>query len=421
MLKKILNKLSSNKKTALIFTLSSLLMTGSNLLSGIIIIRWLSPQDLGYWNSIYVTLYYVSFLQFGIFNGLNRELPFYMGKGEYDKVEILASSAMWVAKVLVLFFFIITFFAFIFMTITKEYSEKEIFSITILGFIIASQFYNNYLTVTFRANKSFLQLSRAYFIQTLLILLSVFLVYFYKYYGYVIRNLILSISLVFMIHYLRPLKTNTKFNKEAMILLLKTGIPLFTLVYFLTITDTFNRIILLKIGDTKTVGMYYPALAVIVGMKMLPSAFSQYLYPRMSYEVGKSNDYKKLWAWVWKSAFSIIGIMLPIAILLYFLLPYAFDMFFPLYKESLFAARLAVFSGVLSGAFIVITVFNSLKKWKLLSIIAILKVSLYWGLEYFFAKHMVPINGIAVGTIISDFIFLIIVLVFSYYLLNKTN
>lgn len=80
-----------------------------------------------------------------------------------------------------------------------------------------------------------------------------------------------------------------------------------------------------------------------------------------------------------------------------------------------------MFSGVLSGSFIIITVFSSLKSWREMTILAVLKVLLYFSLQYFFAMRMIPINSVAVGTLIADLILLAALVYFTWYVLIRKN
>ena len=63
-------------------------LAGGNLLAmalrmggGLIQARLVDPAVLGYFASFALVLGYAPFLQLGIFNGLNREFPLFIGKG----------------------------------------------------------------------------------------------------------------------------------------------------------------------------------------------------------------------------------------------------------------------------------------------------------------------------------------------------
>ncbi len=389
------------------------------MLAGLVVIEWLSPESIGLWNSIYVILYYLSFLQLGMFNALNREMPFYLGQGKENLAKSLVATTQWHAIFLSTVIFIGTIVFSVFAIYFSLFDTVTLFSFCNLGLIISMQFAINFLTVTFRANKSFKVLSFINLAQSVLIILTLFIIYKYNYYGYVVRFLILSLSLLGMMLFYRPFKVKSKFSSSNYKLLLTTGIPLFTLAFLLGITDTFNRVVLLYVSDYKSVGYYYPAIAILVAMRVLPSSVSQFLYPKMSFEMGSTKDLKKIWGWVWKTLALIMLTMTPLAIIGYFLVPVVFEAYFPEYIQSIFAAKVALFSGVLSGSFIVITVFSSLKAWKELAILAVTKVLLYFSLQYFFASNMKPVDGVALGTLLADILFFIFLILLTYHVLIK--
>ena len=72
-------------------------LAGGNLLAmalrmagGLIQARLVAPSVLGLFNSFGLILGYVPFLNIGVFNGLNREFPYFIGKGNRDHAQELA-------------------------------------------------------------------------------------------------------------------------------------------------------------------------------------------------------------------------------------------------------------------------------------------------------------------------------------------
>ncbi len=63
------------------------------LAGGVLLGRLVAPSTLGLFAGIGLVLGYASIAQLGILNGLNRELPFYMGKGDIERAHSLASAA----------------------------------------------------------------------------------------------------------------------------------------------------------------------------------------------------------------------------------------------------------------------------------------------------------------------------------------
>ncbi|OFX46463.1 MAG: hypothetical protein A2046_04770 [Bacteroidetes bacterium GWA2_30_7] len=227
--------------------------------------------------------------------------------------------------------------------------------------------------------------------------------------------------MVLLLHYNRPLKISSKFYKPEFKLLLKTGIPLFSMIYLQSLTSTFSRVVLLSVTGVIAVGYYSPALAIITAMNLFPTIVAQYMYPQMSYEVGKSNDKNKLWTWVWKSSFYIGLFLLPMAIIGCIIIPYFIESFFVKYTSAIFASKLAFFSGVFSGSIIGLNVLYSLKAWKSIFFVTLFKLTLYGVLLNYFARVMNSIDGVATGLLVSDIIFFIFGIGICYYELKLKN
>ena len=72
---------------------ASLIGNVLTMISGLLVARWMLPEELGYFNSFSILTSYIILVQLGIPSGLSRELPFYMGKGQRKDVEELAATA----------------------------------------------------------------------------------------------------------------------------------------------------------------------------------------------------------------------------------------------------------------------------------------------------------------------------------------
>lgn len=408
-------------RTAISFSLSSIFMTGCTVISGIILIRWLHPEEIGLWNSFSVLLPYALFFQLGIFNGLNRELPYYLGKKDQNTVNELVASASWLSRFLVILSTLVLPIVLLVYMWFFESRNNYIISILAIGIMIAAQFSSNFLTVTFRARQSFDQLSKAYVVQGFLIVISLYMIYKWKYEGMLVRAVLLSITLPLILYYIRPFRIHSRFIREPLKLLLKTGLPLFSFAYVQGITRTLSRVVLLSVSGVLAVGYYSPALAILTAMKLLPSVLGQYLYPQMSYQLGKGSDTRVLWRWVWKSSLGLVLILTPIGIIGWFIIPWLINNYFTQYTEGIFATRLAVISGILSGAIVGFNVLFSLKSWKWLAFLTAAKFLMNYGLMKFFAGQMKPIDGISIGLLISDFIYLFLGLWACYRALKNYN
>jgi O-antigen/teichoic acid export membrane protein len=163
-----------NNKTLYLFSGSTMFYSMVLMISNLIVIRWVNPELMGLWGTIILFQTYSFFLQLGTLSGLGRELPFYLGKNENEKALSLAGTASFLSLICMGIVFFLTLISLIYFII-KGAEYYVLVTISVVGVSSAINFYQNYLIVTFRSNKSFNRLSKVYFIQSIIISLVYYL------------------------------------------------------------------------------------------------------------------------------------------------------------------------------------------------------------------------------------------------------
>lgn len=388
---------SESKKTAMFFSLASIIKTVGSMVAGIIIIRWVEPVKIGLWQSLMIASPYASILQLGIMNGLNRELPYLMGAGKEEEGRRLAAAAQAYAIFIALLSFLLGVTAALTHLLIKGLNLEAQTSIVGVTLIISLGFYHNYLSVTFRAESAFIKLAKVYLIQFFVIATSVLFVYFKSYFGLIIYYVTSEAILTALMHSVRPIKIKSVKNFTALKKLIKTGLPIFGLGYLQQVSNSFTRIFLLYAGGTVAVGLFAPATAIKTAMEMLPKVMAQYLYPKMSFIYGKSNDKRKLWQLVKKITLTFLIFSTIIAIPLWFIVPKAIIHFFPKYVEGIFATQLILISVVFTGSLISVNSLYSVKAFKPMLLLTIVKIVLYFIFPFILIQTLKPLDGVALG------------------------
>jgi O-antigen/teichoic acid export membrane protein len=73
---------SGQARSILSFFGGNLGTTVLSLFASLLVTRWSEPRQLGMWNFALLLATYASVLQLGVFNGLNRQIPYYLGKND---------------------------------------------------------------------------------------------------------------------------------------------------------------------------------------------------------------------------------------------------------------------------------------------------------------------------------------------------
>ena len=81
-----MNKMIRDSMTML---LSTLFTAGVTFVTDIISRNILGPQQYGLWLTISTVLVYGTIIQFGVLNGMNREIPRLLGKNQAEEAEYM--------------------------------------------------------------------------------------------------------------------------------------------------------------------------------------------------------------------------------------------------------------------------------------------------------------------------------------------
>lgn len=398
--------------TALLFTGGSLIKTFTGMAVSLIAIKLIGPEKLGLWQAALLIKPYVGFLQLGLTQGIGRELPFLMGGGKHGKVKEYASTAQFITS---FYTFSCLVIAFYFMIFHATGIEKRLIFLT-AGIFIATMFIDNYLSSTYRSSQSFKDLSKVYIITSIFEILLIPLIYFYGFSGYMLTLFFHSLFSTVLLICFRPIKVKSIFNKKIYFKSIKVGFPLMILNFITSIPDTYPRLFILFFLSTTALGLTAPANAALSVFMILPASLMKYVYPKMTYNFGKSLDRSKLWKTNKKLIFLLTGIgifSLPVA----FLVPYALENFFPKYEEAISITILAIFIGVLRTYSILNNVFNTLKSYSVQFKVALGRNIFYLTFPlvlYFLSPQDQQLESIFLGILFAE-IFSSSVLIYFVY------
>lgn len=338
--------ISKSKKNAGVYVLSGVFSTGVKIITGFIILRWIIPEDLGTWQSFTVYVGYLNLLTLGITSGINRELPYWLGKGDTEEaIDKLKTAGAYILYLSSSLFLLILLLALIFY-----FSGVLSFPLSVMFFAAFStstlNIQINFLAATYRSARSFGLLSRLQFVVSFIYLLLLPLVYFYNLWGYIAYQ-ILSLIVLFSGYYrFRPYKVKYNFKKHQFVELIKIGLPIYIWNYLAEISRTIPRLILVLFSTPLAVGLYSPAENVNNAMLNVAAYINKYVSPNIAYRYGKSDDRKVAVSFSLKAVFYVSILMTICALLLFFLIPPLFRGLFPNYIESILPTQILVFSGV---------------------------------------------------------------------------
>jgi O-antigen/teichoic acid export membrane protein len=379
-----------------LFTVSSISLSLAQLVSGVVIVHYIDPREMGLWSSVSLALTYAFFILAGVQNGLSRELPYFIGASNDGMARRLAATTLFYTVGGCILTTVVGGGGVVF-AIWEQADPKLTYAIAAVTILITCRFYQNYLFITFRSKNSFINLAQVQMWQAALMILALPLL-FLGYAGLLLRFVIVAGLSLYLMHRVRPILVSPIWRTDSFLLLLKTGIPIFATDYILNFAGTLGTVALLKFGGVEQVGLYALAGSASSAFAVVPQSIGHYVYPRMSQRYGRTNNARLLWGMAWKSALVVVGAMVPIAVVGSLLLPPAVKLLFPKYVEGTFAAQIALFSAAAGGASVASNALASLKAWshliaQQLSYAVLVAVAPFVGIHLFSS----PLSGVAYG------------------------
>ncbi len=340
------------------------------MLSGLLVVRLVEPEMYGTFSGVGVYMGYILLGHGGIINGLSRELPYTLGQGKDDEAQQMASSVFFISTIISLLSAII----FLLIGFWNLYQGNSLLGWVFVGYTIIAGLHlmnSQFLPVLYRTNKDFDSLSKQNINFGLGNLISVGLVWLFGFWGLLLRGISLAVYQFILLYINKPYKLELSYRLSDYKSLLKTGMPIFLVGHVNPIWMTVIGNFMLSTGGAINFGLYAISNIVMGAIGIIPSAFSQVIYPRMAVMLGEGNVVRDILKSNIKPLFFQFGIMLFIGIFAALLLPYIVPILLPKYVDGIKAAQWMVFVPVVQSFGALNNIYNVVKKqgWYMFSLV----------------------------------------------------
>ena len=356
----------SKHKTPLQFLNSTVLLQIISLVTGLVAYRYITPEYLGIWATFTTFTTLAPILRLGIPNGMNRELPYYLGKGEVEKAYMFASTTLYysILNMFLLGIAGLSFLIFHDYVQYGEFSDSYIKASIVFVFTIVVEPYTTYLSGTFRTSDSFNKLSRNQYVLALINIISIPMIIYWGYDGYLGRAFLLSFINLLLLHFRRPLPSiKPRFSFQCFKQLFLVGFTLYLTSYISTFIDSIPRLMIINYGTAREVGLFSPILICLTVVILIPNTLSNYLYPKFSYAFGNGLGTEYLWKKMKPILLLSLGLGIIAAFVIYFLIDYIV-LVFPNYKDSVNYIKIVSFAMAFIGQVLMSVICVVLKNWK---------------------------------------------------------
>jgi O-antigen/teichoic acid export membrane protein len=333
------------------------------VLGGLMVARFLGPDQTGLFRSYTIPLTYLMVLHLGTFDGLQRQIPYHFGKGAPERAEALASAAgawnLGVSGVVSCGFVCCAIVA----TLRRDaYGVAAWLAQAVACWGI---FYTGYLGATYRTISQFVALARIQTVQAAVNFAAVALVPFLRFYGLCARTATASLVGLWLYHRHRPLRTPYRLRMAPLREVVGVGLP-FSIWGSLTSSVWYasENALMLALGGVTGLGLFSVAAVLREGMTVLPQAVSQVLMPRIVEAYARENSVRRanarsLWVTFWLTG-AMAVLVLAVARVLDAVVPIAI----PKYAGGLPLMKLCLwFSVVQAAALPFNTLFATGRSW----------------------------------------------------------
>jgi len=356
-------KLGEFGKVLVRFASAQVFSNALRMLSGFLVVSLIDPELYGKFSGVGVYMGYVLLGNGGVINGLNRELPYALGKGNDEEARQMASSVY----VLVILLSILASVIFLIFGL-KYFVEGEVLmgwifiAYSIMGGLHIMQ--KQFLPVLYRTNKDFDSLSKQNIFTGIGNLISVIFIWLFGIYGLIARGIVVAGYELVLLFKNKPYQLDMKFNLNHFKLLFKTGLPIFAVGQINPLWTTILNSLIFNIGGGLSFGLYALANITQGAIGVIPKAFGQVIYPRMSIMLGQGRSITYILKTNVKPLFFQFGLMLIIGILGAYMLPILVPILLPKYSGGIVAAQWMMFVPAVQSFGALNNIYNVVKKQK---------------------------------------------------------
>jgi O-antigen/teichoic acid export membrane protein len=337
----------------------NLVAMAMRLAGGILLGRMVAPGTLGLFAGIGLVLGYASIAQLGILNGVNRELPYHLGRGDAARAHALvAAGQAWalasggvVASCLLA--------VAIWQLVQGDLLQAAGWATNAILAMFAFYGNNGYLSITFRTSSEFVRLARVNVVEAATGLAALVLVAAFGFYGLCLRVILAGATSTALLFRWRPLRVGPHWSRSNLRHLFMIGAPIYAVgtVYGLW-TGVINSTLVLHFTGTEGMGLYAMVALGITALEVVPAALAQVLYPRMAHEYGAGRDTRHLVRMSIKPMVATSAVLALVAAVGWFTVEPVVQFLIPQYVGAVPAMQWALLLPVVASFQPVVSVFN---------------------------------------------------------------
>lgn len=379
-------------------------------------LKYITPEDLGTCESVFLIVAYFAFVPLGVFNGLSRNVAVLEGEGNHARAQKQVSTSWAVAHgtagigLLIGLGFVIYYWI-------REPNSFALLCAFALAINLCLVSYSTFLQAIYAGSRSYGKLGSAKMLGNSSAIITSWLPYLIGAPALLVRRLSVAAAPVFVKIFTKKDKytSSPSFSFPEYRDLVMTGFPIMLSGYLGRLLMVADQSIIAVHLDKEDLGYYALSVFLVMALMQVPRSFSLIFYPKAAFAFGKTKNPRTIRKYIMLSLFSNVCALFPVCLLSYFLLDYIV-LYFPKYQNGLTCAKIACFTGVFMSYRGASIAFMILRKNLIYQIILGSGIGIMWVIGGILIRHGYGIEAIAFTRLGMAFVLGVLVIGLAFWL-----
>lgn len=393
-----------NNLDYLAVSISTMIASGISFLFSVIARRYVVPFEYGIYSTCMLWNSYLAYLQCGVINAYNRDLPQYIGAEKNQEALNLQKT--------VLSFFVIAYVVsgtivsgvFYGLYRSHEIDQRYFYGYLAAVFFLIIDNIASFGMNTVRAYGRFYYSSVVQIVKAVISFgTGMIALQKYGYYGLYFMPVSAAVCSVIMYGKVYIGKWTWKTDRSLLKYLIRTGFPLMFSSFIWTLMASVDKFVILIFMTTEELGVYSVPLMGFSTIVLIPQSVSQVFYVKLSNEYGKTKD-KQVLVQLGNKYTQVNSMCTSIAaVTAFYLFPWFVKTVMPDYAEGILAVQILMAGVAIYGTTMLYGNIFSVLQWNAdlifnSVILCIFNICASGGFVLLLGKN---INHVALGTSVS--------------------
>lgn len=375
---------------------STLLEQASRLLSNLAAAAVLGPTVWGTWYLLNLVLRYGTVTQFGVINGMNRQVPLHNGKGEHAQALAVRSTSLGFLTVSNLVICSLAALGAVLFT-----SGTLRLNVVLTLLLLITQQLVSFTLTSLKASTSFGSVSRLQVLTAVSFPLTILGAWRFGLPGFIAAQAAVNVLIFMSAALTMPSLYRMTHDWPAARALIGIGLPIMLVGIADAMFSTVDRWVISSTMGVEPLGVFSLAIMATSALGMLPQVISQQTYPRIAFAWAARGSVEEIRSLASRQRVLSLVLVAAIAVPTFLLAPWGVTRFLPEFESGVPALRMALAVPLVAcvgqGYGAILHVLGR-QTWYLLIILACLAVNVAASLLLARSHGLV---GVALATVIA--------------------